>query len=212
MNFLDALFLIPLIYAAYKGFKHGFVIEIFTLLAFFVGIYAAVNFSDYAANKLQDEFELQQMYLAPTAFALTFLVVGALVFFAGKALEQLVKVAALSPLNKGAGGLFGLLKMAYILSIALVIVESYDEKKRYFKEESTSTSMLYQPLKNLGMITVPGLKESQIFIENAWKNESDSTGLSVDDLFRAKQAADSLGIDAEDAMTIKKIHDEHVAK
>ena len=52
MNFLDILILIPIAYGAYKGFKHGFVIELFTLLAILVGIYVGINFSDYVANWL----------------------------------------------------------------------------------------------------------------------------------------------------------------
>ena len=188
MNFIDVLLLVPLIYAAWKGFKNGFVIEIFTLLAFFVGIYAGINFSDYAAELLTDEFDLETMYVAPTAFTLTFLVVGALVYFAGKAIEQLIKVVALSPLNKGAGMLFGFLKMGYILSVILIIVESYDEKKEFFKDETKTSSLLYKPVKDLGMYTLPGVQNSQIFLENAFQNEADSSGLTIDQILKAKKS------------------------
>lgn len=44
MNFLDLIIILPLIYAAYKGFKHGFIIELFTLLAIIVGIYVGIHF------------------------------------------------------------------------------------------------------------------------------------------------------------------------
>jgi membrane protein required for colicin V production len=206
MNYIDFLLLVPLIYAAWKGYKHGFIIEIFTLFAYFVGIYAAINFSDYTANKLTAEFELESVYVAPTSFALTFLVVGALVFFAGKAIEKVVKVVALSPVNKVAGLGFGLLKMGYILSIILVVVESYDERKNWFEEETKEASVLYGPVKNLGVYTVPGLKTSQIFLENALKNEADSTGMSVQEIMRARNIADSLDIDANDAKAIHEIH------
>lgn len=212
MNFIDVLLIVPLIYAGWKGFKHGFVIELFTLLAFFVGIYAGINFSDYAAEKLTNEFDIEKIYLAPTAFALTFLVVGALVYFAGKAVEQLVKVVAMSPLNKAAGLGFGLLKMAYILSVVLVIVESYDEKKQWFKDETKSASLLYKPVKNLGYYTLPGMQESQIFLENAFKEEKEKTNLTVKQILAAKRVADSLGIEANDANTLYQIHQEHVAK
>ena len=47
MNFIDVLILIPVIYAAWKGFKHGLIIEVFTLLALVVGIYAGIHFSDF---------------------------------------------------------------------------------------------------------------------------------------------------------------------
>jgi hypothetical protein len=53
---------------------------------------------------------------------------------------------------------------------------------------------------------------STIFLENAFKTESDSTGLTVEQIIRAKEIADSLGIDAQDAIAIKEVHDEYVEK
>jgi membrane protein required for colicin V production len=47
MNSIDILLIIPLVYAAWKGFKHGLIIEVFTLLALFVGIYVGIHFSDF---------------------------------------------------------------------------------------------------------------------------------------------------------------------
>lgn len=209
MNFIDVLLIIPITYAAWVGFRKGFIVELFTLLAFFVGIYAGINFSDYAAEKLVKEFELDETYVSITAFTLTFLAVGALVFFAGKAIEQVVKVTALSPMNKAAGLGFGVLKMAYILSVVLIIVESYDEKKKWFDPETKEESLLYTPVKALGVYTIPGVEESTIFVKNAFKDESDSTGLSIDQILRAKEIADSLGIDANDAKEIYQIHQEY---
>ena len=55
------------------------------------------------------------------------------------------------------------------------------------------------------------MDNSTIFLKNAFKAESDSTGLSVVEVLRAKEIADSLGIDATNAVEIKKIHDEYVA-
>lgn len=210
MNFIDILLLIPLAYAAWKGFSKGFIIELFTLLAFFVGIYAGINFSDYASAKLTQEFELEGTYLPILAFTLTFIVVGAIVFFAGKAIEQVVRVTALTPMNKMAGLTFGTLKMVYILSILLVIIESYDEKKKWFESETKEASLLYTPVKAVSYYTVPGLKNSTIFIQNAFKEEADSTGLTVNQVLKAKEVADSLGLDAKDAHQIYRIHQKYV--
>jgi membrane protein required for colicin V production len=209
VNFIDILIFIPLIYAGYRGFKKGFIIEIFTLLAFFVGIYAAVNFSDYASIELSNRFDIESSYLPPLAFTLTFLIVGALVFFAGKAIEGVVKAVALSPFNKVAGLLFGLIKMVYILSVILMLVESYDEKGKWMKTETKTESLFYEPVKAIGKNTLPGMKESQIFIENAFKSESDSTGLTVREVLRAKEIADSLGIDAKEAKKLYEVHQKY---
>lgn len=212
MNFIDILLLIPIGYAVYKGFKNGFIIEVCTLLALLVGIYAGIHFSDGTANLLKTSWNIHSEYLPVIAFTITFLGVGALVFFGGKMLEKVVDVASLTPLNKFLGILFALIKIFYLLSVFIVLLESYDEKGDFIKEETKQESLLYEPVKNLSLTTIPRIKESTIFLTNSLKAEQDSTGLSVQDILRAKEIADSLGIDANDAMELKRIHDEYSQK
>ncbi|MBI3237812.1 MAG: CvpA family protein [Flavobacteriia bacterium] len=100
MNFIDILLIIPIGYAAYKGFKHGFVIELFTLLAILVGIYVGIHFSDFIAAWMKETFEWDSPYLPVVAFTLTFLGVGAMIYFGGKMVEKMVKAVALGPVNK----------------------------------------------------------------------------------------------------------------
>lgn len=212
MNFIDILIIVPLIYAGYKGFKHGLIIEVFTLLALFVGLYAGIHFSDFIAEFLKTSFSWDSEYLPIISFTIIFLGIGAMVFFAGKTIEQMVKVVNLTPLNKFFGVFFAVLKMLYIVSVILVIAESYDEKGDFFPEEKKENSLLYSPVKAVSTTTIPGMDASSIFIKNAFKAESDSTGLTVEQVLRAKEIADSLGIDASDAVEIKRVHDEYVEK
>lgn len=206
MNYLDLALLIPLAYAAWKGFRKGFVIEVFTLLAFFFGIYAGVHFSDYTAEKIAGEITINNTYLPTIAFTITFLVVGAVVFFAGKAVEKIVQITALSPMNKMGGLVFGSLKMLLIISVLFSIIESYSEKNDLISEETREESMLYEPVKAVSLYTVPGLRVSKIFIQNALQPVSDSTGLEAKELYKAKEIADSLNITITDAKQLYEIH------
>jgi membrane protein required for colicin V production len=124
----------------------------------------------------------------------------------------MVKVVHLTPINKFFGVFFGVLKMLYIVSVILVITESYDEKSDFFPEEKKESSLMYSPVKAISTYSIPGMDNSTIFLKNAFKAESDSTGLSVEEVLRAKEIADSLGIDANDALEIKKIHDQYDAE
>jgi len=212
MNFLDILILVPLIYAGWKGFKHGLIIEVFTLLALVVGLYAGIHFSDGVSKWLKVTFQWDSEYLPVISFTITFLAVGAMVYFAGKAIERVVKVANLTPVNKFLGLFFAVLKMTYFVSVAIVLLESYDEKGHFFPIEKKESSFLYNPVNKISTTTIPGLNDSRIFIQNAFKEESDSTGLSVEEVLEAKQIADSLGIEANDAFQIKHIHDKYASK
>jgi membrane protein required for colicin V production len=212
MNFIDILIVVPLIYAGYKGYKHGLIIEVFTLLALFVGLYAGIHFSDFIAAYLKTTFSWNSEYLPIISFTIIFLAIGAMVFFAGKTIEQMVKVVHLTPLNKFFGVFFSILKMTYFLSVLLVIAESYDEKGDFLPEEKKESSLLYKPVKAVSTTTIPGLEESTIFIKNAFKTDSDSTGLTVQEIIRAKEVADSLGLDVNDTKELKRVHDEYSEK
>lgn len=163
MNYLDILLAIPLIIGAWRGFKKGFIIEFFTLLALLVGIYAGIHFSDFVADFLHDNFGMTSDYVPVIAFTITFLGVGAGVYFAGKALERVISMVALSPVNKMLGLFFGLLKMLFLLSALLVITESYDEKGNFLPENLKSESLLYQPISKLSLVTIPALRYSRLF-------------------------------------------------
>ena len=212
MNFIDVLIIVPVIYAGWKGFKHGLIIEVFTLLALVVGLYAGIHFSDFVADFLKKSAGWSSKYVPVVAFTITCLAVGAMVYFAGKAIERVVKITNLTPVNKGLGVFFGVLKMTYFVSVFIVLIESYDEKNNFFPENSKAESLLYNPVKEVSTKTIPGIAESTIFLKNAFKEESDSTGLTVEQVLRAKEIADSLGIDASDAKKIKEIHDEYAEK
>ncbi len=209
MNFIDIIIVVPLIYAGWKGFSHGFIIEVFTLLALFVGLYAGIHFSDHTAKWLKESFEWNSPYLPTISFTITFLAVGAMVYFAGKMIEQMVRVVNLSPLNKFLGILFAVIKTLYIVSIFLVLIESYDEKGDFFPEKAKENSLLYEPVAGFSTTTIPAIHESTIFIRNAFKEESDSTGLTVEQVMRAKEIADSLGVDADDASELSRLYDEY---
>ncbi len=203
MNSIDILLIIPLIYGAWKGFKHGLIIEVFTLLALFVGIYVGIHFSDFTARLLREYVGLNSKYLPIIAFTITFLAVGAMVFFLGKTIEKLIKITALTPLNKFAGVFFSLLKYVYMLSTLLVIVESYDEKLAFFPAKVKQDSLLYSPILKVSTTTIPSLKESAIFLKNAM--QTDTSTYTDRDVLRAQFLADSLGIVTTDSVELRNL-------
>jgi membrane protein required for colicin V production len=205
VNFLDIIILIPLAYAAWIGFKKGFIIEVFTLLALLVGLYAGIHFSEFVSKGIKNTFSWDSTYLPTISFTLTFLAVGAMVYFAGKALEKIVKFAMLSPLNKIGGVIFALLKGSYIVSVFLLLLSSYDKSNKFIPLEAKNNSLLYHPMLKLSASTIPGFKGSSFFQES----DSSNVTLTVDQVIRAKEIADSLGIDAKDVIELNEIYQEY---
>lgn len=172
MNFVDILILLPLIIGGWRGFKRGFVVEIFTLLALLVGIYAGIHLSDAVAGWLNDVFNLNSEYLPIIAFLVTFLGVGALVYFAGVVLEKMVNMVALKMVNKLLGLFFGVVKFLFFISVFLVILEAFDEKSEFIPKEKKENSLLYHPVKETSLTVIPALKYSDLFVD-AWKMKKD---------------------------------------
>ena len=210
MSIVDILILIPLGYAAWKGFQHGIIIEVFTLLALLVGIYAGIHFSDVTANWMKNSLGWDSEYLPAIAFTITFLGIGAMVYFAGKMIEQVVKVTNLTPINKAFGIVFAVLKMTYFVSVFMVLLESYDEKGDFLPPSMKEKSLLYNPILKVSTTTIPALKESTLFVKNAL--QSDSTKLTVEQILRAKKIADSLGIDAQDGKELYDVYQKYEKK
>ena len=172
MNILDIVFLVPLAWFAYKGFQKGFIIELCSLVALVLGIYFAINFSNYAADLLINNFDIGEKYLSITAFVLTFIVVIMGVFFVGKILEKFIDILMLGFLNQIAGAAFGILKAAFLMSIIIWIINSFDFTNSIIKSEQKTSSIFYESIEMLAptiipMLNVDKLKDFELEIPNA---------------------------------------------
>jgi len=206
MEIIDLIILIPLIYGAWKGFKKGFIMELFTILALLIGLYAAFHFSDKITEMIVGKTHEKPGYLPAISFLLLFLAVGAMVYFGGKALEQVLKIAQLSFLNKGIGALIGILKWGYLIGCVFVFIQSIDTNERFITKNNKENAILYPAVTGLVSITIPGVTKTRIFDYMDSQAKSKQTKLSVEQVIRVKEITDSLGIQANDAKTILEIH------
>lgn len=167
MSLIDIAFIIAIIFAAWKGFKKGFVIELFTFLALFLGLYAGIHFSDFISEMLKERFEIDGEFLPAISFTIIFLMVGAMVYFGGKAIEKVVKIIQLSILNKLLGVFLSILKMVFVLGTIVLLIEFYDEKRDFIDTEAKNDSLFYNPLKNVVLFAIPAFEQSTLFLKNS---------------------------------------------
>lgn len=157
MNFLDIIFVIPIVWFAYQGFKRGLIIELSSLLALILGIYAALYFSGYAADFLINNMDLNSKYVPVASFVLTFIAVVIIVYFIGKVLEKIVNMVALGFLNKLAGSFFGILKAVVVLSIALLIINQFNDD--LISRQKKKSSFLYGPISTIAPVLWQNLED-----------------------------------------------------
>jgi membrane protein required for colicin V production len=105
---------------------------------------------------LGDKTEIDGSYVPILAFALTFAGIVIAIHLLAKILEKVVSLAALGIANKLLGLVFGVLKIALIMSFVLVIVNSLNEKWKFLDGTTwRKESKLYEPVSNLGPMILP---------------------------------------------------------
>ncbi len=171
MNVLDIIILALLLFGLINGFRRGFFVEVASLVALIAGVYGAIHFSNFAADFLMDKVDWNEKTVNITAFAITFIVIVLLIVLAGKALTKLADFAMLGILNKLLGGIFGLLKMAVILSVILIIFDSLDKNLPFTDKEDLEDSILYEPVKSLVPSIFPIILEKKSSVED--ENEAE---------------------------------------
>jgi len=169
MNWLDIVLAIPMLWFLYRGFRNGLIIELASLAALILGIYVALHFSFYVEGWLVENFEIGEKYLYIISFALTFIIVAVLVFLAGKIIHKLVGIIFLGFLNRLAGGIFGLLKAALVLSVILYFVNGFDPG--LIKTDVKERSVLYDPVESIVPFIIPRLDLDQVGLPSTEKPE-----------------------------------------
>ncbi|KWW24733.1 MAG: CvpA family protein [bacterium] len=142
MNYLDIIIAIILLLFGVKGFRKGLIIEVVTLLAFAVGIYGAMHFSDFTAEHLKEFMEINPKYLNTTAFVLTFILLVILVNIIGRMVTKLIQAMNLGFFNKLGGAVFGMAKGVLLCSIMVMVLNNF-QLLGVVKPEVREQSKLY---------------------------------------------------------------------
>lgn len=177
MNTIDLVFAILLLWAAYRGYTKGFIVQLATLAALLLGILGAVMFSDFTSSLIIKKFEVSGQYLPIISFALTFIAIVIAVHILAKALNKLIDAIALGIINRLLGVLFSVLKIAFIVSIILVLINKADNKYNFIPDETKENSLLYKPLSNFAPMIFPYLNFDKI--KESFEEEQKNQGINI---------------------------------
>ena len=92
-----------------------------------------------------------------TAFVITFLSIFFVISFVGKALTKLASFASLGVLNKTLGGLFGGLKAATLISVALIVFDTLNTSTPLVSEACIAESIFYKKVQSLVPAILPNI-------------------------------------------------------
>lgn len=154
---LDIVLGVLLAIGLIRGLMKGAIVEVASLLALFLGIYGAINFSFYAVDFLNQYLDWGASYITITAFILTFILIVLAITLVGKFFTRLAKLLALGLVNRLLGGIFGVLKTGFILSVILLFLASISSHNALIDQATIDQSVLYHPLEQLGAKILPSL-------------------------------------------------------
>lgn len=145
---IDIIALVLIVMAIFKGLRNGLVVAVFSLLAFIIGLLAAIKLSAIVADYLGENVDVSQRWLPVLAFALVFIVVVLLVRLGAKAIEGILKVAMLGWINRIGGVVLYIVLYFFIFSVLLF----YLEQLHVIKPTTIETSVTFEHIKPIGPV------------------------------------------------------------
>lgn len=141
---IDLTLAILLVIAIVKGYQKGFIIAVFSIIAFIIGLAAALKFSAVVADWLQNSVSISAKWLPFIAFALVFIGVVLLVRMGARLIEKSFQVIMLGWLNR----IGGIILYAVLYMIIASIFIFYAQKLQLLQPaaiESSQTLHLIEP-------------------------------------------------------------------
>lgn len=153
MNIIDIIIGIIIIYAAYRGFREGIVLQLGGIIGLLLGVYLAFRYG----KALGEWMRLEE----GTALVVGFLciVIGVLIAISllGHLMRGLFKIAGLGIFDQIGGLVLGAAKMALILSLLILVFETINNNRHWVSQERIDRSRLYGPVKGISSFAFPYL-------------------------------------------------------
>jgi len=166
---IDVVFVILIILACIKGFQKGLIVALFSIIAFIVGIAAALKLSSVVAVKLSANINVAGKWLPVLSFIAVFLIVVILVNLAGKFLQKSVEMLLLGWVNRLGGIVLYVLLYSIIFSVFLF----YADQLKFIKKETIAASQCYSFIKPLGPAVIDKLGNIIPFFKDMFNRLSD---------------------------------------
>lgn len=125
MSKIDIALVFILSMGAWNGYREGFLMELFSLLALVLGILGAFKLMGMGVAYLERHAQLDQTMLPYISFAIIFVVILVLVNWLGRRLRNSIDKTFLGKVDQGMGLTLGVFKTLFLVSILFWIMDSF---------------------------------------------------------------------------------------
>jgi len=143
---IDIIFVILLTIALWKGYSQGFIVAIFSFLAIFIGLAAAVKFSVLVSSWLHNNTNIGARWLPFISFLAVIIVVIILVRWIAGLIQSGVEFVMLGWLNR----LGGIVLYVAVYTMVYSIILFYATQMAIIKTETIRTSVVYNIIEPWG--------------------------------------------------------------
>ena len=143
---IDIIFIGLMLLAFVKGAKKGLIHALFSCLAFFIGMLAAIKLSVVAAHYFSEHSNINGRWIPFISFILIFALVVVIINSVGKILEKTAEITMMSWINKVGGICLFLLLYGILFSVILF----YAKNLNFIKKETIESSLFYPYISPLG--------------------------------------------------------------
>ncbi|MBX2961351.1 MAG: CvpA family protein [Cyclobacteriaceae bacterium] len=140
MSILDIFLIIFFGSGMVSGYRKGFLVSLFSLLAIFFGILLGFKLMGIVMLALEDRYDINEKVLPYVAFGVVFIIVSIGVNLLGKALKSSLEKTLLGSADQWAGSVLGLFRTIFMVSILVWIL---DALSIHLPERWTENSWLF---------------------------------------------------------------------
>lgn len=126
MSKVDIVILIVLAIGAISGYRRGFLMELFFLVALVLGVFLGFRLMGMGVEYLSKEFNADTQVLPYISFAIIFVLVLVGVTLVGRVIKNTVDQTFLGKVDSAAGSLLGILKHAFAVSVIIWLIEVFN--------------------------------------------------------------------------------------
>jgi membrane protein required for colicin V production len=150
---IDLIVVVVLVMAIVKGIRRGLIIALFSVIAFIVGIAAAMKLSVVVAEYLKDSVNVSAQWLPVLSFAIVFIGVILLVRWVANILERVIELALLGWVNK----LGGVVLYIVVYMLCLSVLFFFAAQLKLFSDETIAKSVTWSWIQPWGPWVIDGV-------------------------------------------------------
>ena len=164
MSTLDLLILVPLAFGLIKGFSRGFVREVAALTGLFIGIIFAYLLSEHVFQYFTIYFESAVFELKIISYVVVFLLTILIINALARMLTRVLKLVALSGINRILGAILGLGKWLVIVGVAIFILNRAQKNSPIFQKSTINESKYFRLISEYGEQVASALSFDKLYL------------------------------------------------